>query len=221
MPTALVGVRLERHEMAGRSYLRRIARPVVPGDPQLTPIAVPLAQEARPPAVQSAHTYKALRATDAAVQQAPVRDPVTAAPAEADAPHPSAVTDAPPARLNSNPEAPAPQASVVPARSPVARPHIERGSPMRFAPAPAVDRDGVIGVAPLPEAIPKISRATEAIARANVHIGTIEVRTQPAPRVSSPAPAQPPRAASPRAAPAIPPSPLSRGLAWRYGLVQG
>jgi hypothetical protein len=96
----------------------------------------------------------------------------------------------------------------------MAHPHTERA-----APAHARDRDVVRGVAPLPEATPNTDRVTEAIARHNIHIGTIEVRTKPVPLVSSPAPAQP-RAASPRAAPAAPPTSLSRGLAWRYGLAQ-
>jgi hypothetical protein len=99
----------------------------------------------------------------------------------------------------------------------MAHPHTERAAPN--PPAHARDRDGVRGVAPLPEATRNTGRVAEAIARHNIHIGTIEVRTKPAPLVSSPAPAQP-RAASPRAAPTAPPTPLSRGLAWRYGLAQ-
>ena len=56
--------------------------------------------------------------------------------------------------------------------------------------------------------------ATPTSPRAGIHIGTIEVRTPPA---ATPAPAQ---ARPQRAPPAAPAAPLSRSLAWRYGLPQ-
>jgi hypothetical protein len=48
-----------------------------------------------------------------------------------------------------------------------------------------------------------------------IHIGTVEVRAAP-----PPAPAPVPQAA-PRAAPRGETTPISRGYAWRFGLVQG
>ncbi|MEO8714658.1 MAG: hypothetical protein ABI369_06570, partial [Acetobacteraceae bacterium] len=47
--------------MAGRSYLRRIAQPLVPGEPVLTPLRTPPAEDARPPVMRSAQARVARR----------------------------------------------------------------------------------------------------------------------------------------------------------------
>jgi hypothetical protein len=115
----------------------------------------------------------------------------------------------------SKPPGPEPEAGAVPPLSPIARAQSQRGSPMRLAPPLAIEPEAAGGAEMLPDPSPTAARAPAVIP--SVHIGTIEVRTRPA-QVPVPTPA-PPR--PPRAAPAAPQSPLSRGLAWRYGLVQG
>src|SRR5258708_39960822 len=200
--------------MAGRSYLRRIAQPVVPGAPQLTPLPSPLAHERHPLAMQSAH-HKVIPAR--ATKTPSPREQVAPASFSAgpEAPHPVAVATDPPVAPHSDLTGPEPEAGVVPARPPIAHAQTQRDLPIRPASSPAIEQDWGGGTGALPDPMRKAPRAPHAIP--NVHIGTVEVRTRPAPApVPTPAPARPLRAA-----PAAPQSPLSRGLAWRYGLVQG
>jgi hypothetical protein len=99
---------------------------------------------------------------------------------------------------------------------------MERSARVRSAPPLAVEQNGVVDALPLRNSVPKTAAAANAIpALPTVHIGTIEVRSQPVPVSVPPTVQGGPRAPASRAAPAASPSPLSRGLAWRYGLVQG
>ena len=215
--------------MAGRSYLRRIAQPLVPGAPQLSLLPSPLAHEARPPAMRSARRHTVTEATGA--KTPPSRKPIAPAAflAGLEALHPAAAATEPPVTPHADLTGPIrlePEAGAVPAhpliaRPPTARPQTQRDSRIRSAPTSTIEQDRVGGAAalldPMPGDRPMVEAWRAPQALPNLHIGTVEVRTRPAPApVPTPAPAR-----VQRGAPAVPQSPLSRGLAWRYGLVQG
>jgi hypothetical protein len=94
---------------------------------------------------------------------------------------------------------------------------------MRAAPLLSADQESGVAIAPLTNLAPSSLRSPMPSSlqlsppRSSVRIGTIEVRTRPA----SSFPPPPGQTAPPRPSPAVPSQPLSRGLAWRYGLVQG
>jgi hypothetical protein len=195
--------------MGGRSYLRRIAQPVVPGAPHLTPLPSSLAHEARPPAIQSTSYYYKVTPTIG-------RMPFPAAlPAGLEASHPPAAAAGQPVVPEC--DAPGLEAEIgsVALPSAIASAQSDRGSPVRSTLSLAIEPEGAGDAEVLPDPRPDAIRTPDAIP--SVHIGSVEVRTRPAPvPVPRPAPGRPPRTA-----PAAPQSPLSRGLAWRYGLVQG
>lgn len=208
--------------MPGRSYLRRIARPVVAGDPQLKSISFPFANDAQPPALQSTHRHKVSPATAATTPPTADRTEVAAVQAGRAVPQPpSAVEPTPTAVPCSDLPGPGSEARPVPARRQIAHSRTDRSSPKRAASAGDGADNSIIGTEALLDMRPKTVRGPEAMPGSSVHIGMVEVRTQPAPLVPSTAQAPPPRATPPRASAAATPSPLSRGLAWRYGLVQG
>jgi len=248
--------------MSGRSYLHRIALPLMSGEPALTPLRVPPAEEARPPAMQfepsSIVQRRAAAGTSANVAKAalaeaaePVRRTMptardTAATGRSDAPAvPSpavsvAGIDWPAPSL---PDVPAVSLPAVPAATvdPPAssHPHMSTFKPhstaapassraasdarMRAAPLLSADQESGVAIAPLTNLAPSSLRSPMPSSlqlsppRSSVRIGTIEVRTRPA----SSFPPPPGQTAPPRPSPAVPSQPLSRGLAWRYGLVQG
>jgi hypothetical protein len=189
--------------MAGRSYLRRIAAPLTPREPVLAPLRPPLAEEARP-AMQTASADVLQRRPSAVSARA-------VAHIQTDARESIGLT-APPVTL----EAIAPARSDSPA---VALPPASIETAHSSAPPQAElpefgSNPSLPDIVPSSARVPVQSLARAATLRPSVRIGTVEVRTGSAPA------APPPPAAPPRAAPAAPSQPLSRSLAWRYGLVQ-
>jgi hypothetical protein len=189
--------------MAGRSYLRRIAQPLAPGDPALAPLRAPRAEEARPPAMPPALPSVTQRrpAPNAAPAPEPAlaREPSAATPAMSQPDPDRAAPEMPSAAPAGAASAPAATAAASAAPSTQ-----DRSSP-RTQPSSTVEapRERVVG-------------ATPTSPRTSIHIGTIEVRTPPA---AIPAPS-PPQARSRRPPSAAPSTPLARSLTWRYGLLQ-
>jgi len=245
--------------MAGRSYLRRIAQPLVSGEPALTPLRVSPAEETRPAAMQFVPSgivqrRPAARAPIAKGALAEAGEPVlwttptardTAAAGRPGAPAvpPPAVSaaaiDLPAPSLPDVPAVPLPTVSAATVEPhapphpdmstfepvPIAVPASSRAASdagLRAGPSPSPDEDSGVAVAQPPGLAPSSlrpplpSRPQLAPQRARVRIGTVEVRTRPAPVFPPPAAQTVPA----RPAPAAPSQPLSRGLAWRYGLVQ-
>jgi hypothetical protein len=245
--------------MAGRSYLRRIAQPLIPGAPMLVPLRVPPLEDARPPVMQTT-PGGGMRRQSFEAHQAPAPPDASADPARM-VRRQAAVTTPPPGAPagRTNPAAPVVTAAsigefgvaapeplelpdlVAPAdRVAAARPQEPQFPEIgaadrsdRAAPPPATsprsrtlavwdDVEGEprsIAESSSTDTPPALMRpwtpphAQAATGRPILQIGTIEVRVRQAPAP----PATPPPA--PAAAPA-PPAPLSRSLAWRYGLLQ-
>jgi hypothetical protein len=197
--------------MAGRSYLRRIAQPLAPGDARLMPVRAPLLGEARPPVA------------DAAPWPAESFDRTAPSPVSPGCQtHPAAArVGAPPDDAGEREETglaidPRADDPVLPSARDAARP--QPVGPSR-APLPPVEPgwcEGPHDVAPLRR--PAARRAEVASERPALHIGTIEVRMHPAPSPPAPPAAQPAPSAQPAGTPS---APLARGLAWRYGFAQG
>jgi hypothetical protein len=187
--------------MGGRTYLRRIAQPLAPGDPALAPLRAPLAEEARPPAMPPAMPSVTQR--QPALNLAPTPEPAPAS--EAPATSPAMVRRGPDRAAPAMPSAaPAGAASPPAATTALSAAPSTQDHP-RTQPSSAVEapRERVVGT-------------TLASPHTSIHIGTIEVRT---PSAVTPAPA-PPQAQSRRTPSAAPAAPLSRSLTWRYGLLQ-
>jgi hypothetical protein len=201
--------------MAGRSYLTRIAQPLAPGEPTLTPLRVPVAEAARPQAMLSvvpgiaqreATTRPARLAAPTSVAD-PVKPTSTIRLPESDQAVPTELSAATPAAAR--------LASVATADPPA--------PPQPDIPEPAADDARAPAWSPHRADTGLADRAPAPVSRPSIHIGTVEVRTRPAQAPAS----SPQQAASPSVAPAAlsrtpaaAPSRLSRGLVWRYGLMQ-
>src|SRR5262245_32752088 len=119
--------------MAGRSYLRRIARPVAAGDPQLKSISFPFANDAQPPALQSTHKYKV---SPAAATPPAERTEVAAVQADRALPQPpSAVEPSPTAVPYSDLPGPRSETRPLPPPRQIAHSRTDRSSPKRAASA--------------------------------------------------------------------------------------
>jgi hypothetical protein len=199
--------------MTGRSYLRRIAQPLAPGDARLMPMRMPLPGEARPRVVDAA------TGPPGTAEGREIFGPVVAAP-EAEKQRAAALPDLP------QDAAPAPEAG--PAAEPPAGDVAGRGgrAQERAEPVPPA-RGPVTRVGPkmrddAQEVVrwerPTPRRAEPEQEQPALRIGTIEVRVQPAPAPAAPPPSQSGEPSPPARAPS---GPLARGLTWRYGLVQG
>jgi len=274
MPSGSAAARRWRPDVAGRTYLQRIAQPLRPGDPVLFAMPQVAPDDARPPAtppVASAApaSGSVLRrtpsrvASPAPMQAASPRSAASPAPADTTAPPPAMSAHGPDIAIA--PPAPAPfvageQALItgaalsaiqaplgaappsvdLPAASPLEVRTTETVAPI--APTPTVSTREPISASvaaaaidapaaratyddvPMPDrvALPPL-RLPGAPPPADgcgpppprIHIGTVEVRAAP-----PPAPVPVPQAAS-RAASRSDVAPISRGYAWRFGLVQG
>lgn len=274
MPNGSAAARHWPPDVAGRTYLQRIAQPLRPGDPVLFAIPQVAPDDARPPATLPVASVTpasgpVLRRTPSRVaspapMQAPSpRSAVSPAPADATAPPPalsahgtdSAIASPAPAPVVAGEQAlntrradpPAVQAPFVaapvhmgvPTASPLEARTTEAVAPIAPAPAPLTSEPPAASVAAaidppaaraINDAVPLPNRVTLPALRLpgatppgdagsppppRIHIGTVEVRAAPPP-APVPVPQSAPRAASrPDAAP------ISRGYAWRFGLVQG
>jgi hypothetical protein len=196
--------------MAGRSYLRRVAQPLAPGDARLVPIRAPLADEAWPSIADAAP-----RPASASERPGRIASPASLQRTET---HRAAATPDAPSDDAGEPEAGGfitgkRQAgeAVEPGGLEAAGVEPARRSRAPLSPAEPGSQESFPHIAPAQRPAPR--RAEFASERLKLRIGTIEVRMHPAP---------PPPAPAPRTAEAArPAAPLARGLAWRYGLVQG
>ena len=273
MSSGFAAARRWRPDVAGRTYLQRIAQPLRPGDPVLFAMPQVAPDDARPPAmppVASAAPASGpvLRRTPSRIaspppMQAPLpRSAVSPAPAEATTPPPMMSAHGP--EIAAASPAPGPVVAgesslitgaplpAIQARFGAAPPSVDlpRASPLEvrtteavapIAPTPTVATRESTSASVAAKAIdPPAARAAldvvptpDRVARPplrlpgatppadaggpppRIHIGTVEVRAAPPP-VPVPVPQAAPRAESrPDAAP------ISRGYAWRFGLVQG
>jgi hypothetical protein len=280
MPSGSAAARYWPPDVAGRTYLQRIAQPLRPGDPVLFAMPQVAPDDARPPATPPVTPAAPAsgpvlrrtpsRAASPALKQTPSpRSPMSPAPADAAAPPPvlsahapeiavaspapapvvagaqalsTRRPDDPPAAqapLAAAPEpAPAPVSmdgpaaaplelqsteavaltATVPTVSPPGRPAVPVTAAIDHPPAAREIHDAE----PLPDRVPLPAlRLPGAAPPADaggpppprIHIGTVEVRAAPPP--------VPVPQAAPRAAPRAEAAPISRGYAWRFGLVQG
>lgn len=204
--------------MARRSYLQRIAQPLLAGDPVL--FAIPRAPSADPHTAAEASAPRAASAKPLVpVPQATSRiaaaadvGPSHQLLAPAPAPDEVAVEAATPALPERAilPNALVPPSVAAPAtrdRAPATRgtktPPTTAARATPGAPAPQVPRATVTVVRP--------PSANSSIAAPRIHIGTVEVRSH------TPTPAA--RAVTPGARRADA-APISRGYAWHFGLIQ-
>jgi len=211
--------------MARRSYLKRVAEPLAPGQPVLfavprpgpdgvRPVAAPKARMASAPAPKSATAAAAKSAVATPSEPATVAAPLL---------RPDAAPDAAPPAVGSSLLTTAPPPTQ---GSPAWTHSVHASSSPEFAGAaefPIVSEADALPMQRPPSAAPvtNIPWATKPVGRAppRVHIGTIEVRTSPPP---APVPAPPP---SPQQQTAVhsPPGPAvahSRAYGWRFGLSQ-
>ncbi len=260
--------------MTGRSYLQRIAEPLLPGEPVLFAVPTATPDEARPAAVPQPPLAAAqgsqpvLRRTPARSTPAPAQStasaapplPITPAASSTDASSPGTsvpsastmsmdgtpvpIAAGQPAPLLSPPQAQGPEAAVPVALDGVGSPPTVRaaaiGAPeaakssVGFDPLPSLAQEAPVlpaahaipSAAPFAEparaaahreaaALPATSEVRPTPTPPRIHIGTVEVHA------AAPPPAAVPPPASPRAAPRVEAAPISRGYAWRFGLVQG
>jgi hypothetical protein len=200
--------------MADRSYLRRIAQPLAPGDARLAPVWTPLPGDERPPVVD-----------------APPR-PLRAAAGRENFTPAIAVPGAERQLAGTMPDFPQDEANLPEPIGSIAEPQTDdvadrsgpegkRTEPVRQGRAPlsgvgSARRNDPDEFVRWERPAPR--RAEASSERPTLRIGTIEVRMHPEPAQAAPSASQPALSAPP----ARPPSaPLARGLAWRYGLVQG
>lgn len=274
MPSGSAAARHWPPDVAGRTYLQRIAQPLRPGDPVLFAMPQVAPDDARPPA--TAPVVSAVPVPGPVLRRTPSR---VASPAPMQAPSPrSAVSPVPAAATIPPPALSAPGREIA-AASPVPAPVVAgelplitgAASPPTQAPLAATPAqidvptasplevgmtEAVAPTAPTqtaqtsePPSAPVAAATIDALpARAThdavplpdrvalpalrlpgaappvdtgapppprIHIGTVEVRAAPPP------PPVPVPQAAPRAASRPDGAPISRGYAWRFGLVQG
>ena len=211
MPSASAALRPARPDaVARRSYLQRIAEPLRPGDPVLFAVPRPPPGEARaavemPPTPRPAAALHApAHSPRAEARLAPATSPNAAhkpAPAEAAAESTLAPTENAAASGELPPASSSARTSLQPAPAP-------------REPAPdMIARARLVTIEPEAPGEPLLSTSSSGSAPApRIHIGTVEVRS-----AAPPAPARP----AARVLPRTDAAPISRGYAWRFGLVQG
>ena len=215
----------------GRATLRRRA---TGRDPQHAPVAdratrsAPLPEAAAPAdAILSAAPDAATSQPPPAPRELPTQPrPAAEARTTPSAPdHPAATEQqrepAPAARAIATAASPPPSWSVAP--TPLTEPppagiaaartsETETSAAAAHPTAAAIVPEPIVAPQPTPASMP----SAVASAAPRIHIGTVEVRA------SAPAPAPaPPAATTPRGAPRGDATPISRGYAWRFGLIQG
>jgi hypothetical protein len=200
--------------MARQSYLQRIAEPLRPRDPVLFAMPRPPQSEARA-AAEVPVAKPAAPASSRRASSRVVPNPAPAPPNAARTPAPEPVeaateTPAPTERTAAGVFIPPASMSARTALDPAPAPR-EIGS-MRDMIAAAmgvtIGPEPPGGPPPSPLSMPSAGSAPAP----RIHIGTVEVRSAAPP----PAPT-PPTAAAPR----MDATPISRGYAWRFGLIQG
>ena len=211
--------------MARRSYLKRVAEPLPPGQPMLFALPRPAPDAVRPVAAPKARTASA-PAPKSATAAAPKTTAMSrSAPAAAAAPilRFDATSDAAPAAVGSGPLTATPRPTQV---TPLSTHSVHASSSPELASAAEFPIAGAHDPLPAQRAksaaqLTNIPWAAKPVGHAppRIHIGMIEVRTSPPP---APIPTLPP---SPQQHPASHSTPgdtvaSSRAYGWRFGLNQ-